>query len=163
MKNRKAFTLIELIIVIAVIALIASIAVPAILSAKRSANSRTALANLKAFSTAMATYSQDRDNQAFPFNTDQMGGYYSHIEIKGGYKYEYKTDKGVHFVYYAQPVSLSTGIKAYFVDESNRIWSSTIKYGYTGANELTPYWDKSGVNRLSKPTPIEESRWKKQL
>jgi len=131
MRNSKGFTLIELMIVIAIIAIIAAIAIPGILSARRSANAGSALANLKSFSTAMATYAQDSPTQSYPADssTTSLGDYYSHISPKGGYRYEYKTNTATpysKFVYVTYPVSVNNGTKAFFVDESNRIYEMDV-------------------------------------
>jgi prepilin-type N-terminal cleavage/methylation domain-containing protein len=54
--NRKAFTLIEIMIVVAIVALLAGIAVPALLRARMSANETSAQAVLKSFATACESY-----------------------------------------------------------------------------------------------------------
>ncbi|HPY75711.1 MAG TPA: prepilin-type N-terminal cleavage/methylation domain-containing protein [Planctomycetota bacterium] len=135
-KTNKGFTLIELMIVIAIIAIIAAIAIPGILSARRSANAGAAMGNLKAFSTAMATYQNDNPFQFYPKTLSgkeapDCGNYFSHLDIKSGYKYEYYVsgndaddetgDRGM-YVYVAYPTTFNNGTKAYYVDESNRIW-----------------------------------------
>jgi prepilin-type N-terminal cleavage/methylation domain-containing protein len=128
MRNtRKGFTLIELMIVIAIIAIIAAIAIPGILSARRSANSGSAMGNLKSFSTAMATFAQDDSEQKYPAATSNFGDYYSHVSPKGGYKYIYVTnDNKSRFVYLAAPTSINNGTKVFFVDESNRIYETVV-------------------------------------
>ncbi len=134
MRNRKAFTLIELMIVIAIIAIIAAIAIPGILSARKSANASSAFANLKAFCTAMAVYQNEDKEQKYPeagaYGTEKNGGlfgkYFNHLDIKSGYKYQYATaDDLSQFVYYACPTSANNGKKVYVTDESNRIWEYT--------------------------------------
>lgn len=55
--NRKAFTLVEIMIVVAIIALLAAIAIPNLLRAKISANDALAKSTLRALSTASETYS----------------------------------------------------------------------------------------------------------
>lgn len=161
MRNRKGFTLIELMIVIAIIAIIAAIAIPGILSARRSANAGSALGNLKAFSTAMATYSQDQDDQTYPANDDEFGDYYSHIATKGGYEYVYTVDgEEAKFVYSAQPTAISNGTKAFFVDESNRLWYVNLDDGYTKTS-ITATWGNQGVNRMSTPNNAK-TVWQKK-
>ena len=54
--KRKAFTLIEIMIVLAIVALLAGIAVPAVLRARMSANETLAQAALKSFATACESY-----------------------------------------------------------------------------------------------------------
>ena len=53
---KKAFTLIELMIVIAIIAIIAAIAIPNLLEARRQANETNAVAALKSYATAQSQF-----------------------------------------------------------------------------------------------------------
>jgi len=50
-KNKKGFTLIELMIVVAIIAIIAAIAIPSLLGARKSANEANAIGTLRTLST----------------------------------------------------------------------------------------------------------------
>jgi prepilin-type N-terminal cleavage/methylation domain-containing protein len=78
-KDKKGFTLIELMIVIAIIAVIAAIAIPGLLAAQRSANERSAATSLKTLSTAEADFrSNDRDwNHVNDFWTYNVCGLYT--------------------------------------------------------------------------------------
>jgi len=55
-RNRKGFTLIELIVVIAILAILAAIAIPTFTSITRDANQKVAVANARNIATAFNTY-----------------------------------------------------------------------------------------------------------
>lgn len=67
--NRKGFTLVEIMIVVAIIALLAAIAIPNLLSAKRTANTAAAKANIRALSTAAEVYATAH-NGTYPTSTE---------------------------------------------------------------------------------------------
>ncbi|MDP2830730.1 MAG: prepilin-type N-terminal cleavage/methylation domain-containing protein [Candidatus Omnitrophota bacterium] len=69
-RNRKGFTLVEIMIVVAIIALLAAIAIPNLLSAKKTANQAAAKANIRALSTAAEVYA-----------TGHSGTYPSSVEV----------------------------------------------------------------------------------
>ena len=62
MKNKTAFTLIELIVVIAIIALLAAILFPVFAAARANARKATSLSNLKQIGLAIAIYRSDFDS-----------------------------------------------------------------------------------------------------
>lgn len=71
-NNRKAFTLVEILIVICIIALLAAIAIPNLMRAKRNSNQAAAQATLKAISSALETYAVT--NGIYPTDTTSLIG-----------------------------------------------------------------------------------------
>ncbi len=63
--NKKAFSLVEIMIVVAIIALLAAIAIPNLLRAKISANDSLAKSTLRTLSTASETYATT-NNGTYP-------------------------------------------------------------------------------------------------
>jgi len=57
LKNRKGFSLLELLIVVAIILIIATIAIPSLLRSRQSANESAAVANMRNLNTAQVSYS----------------------------------------------------------------------------------------------------------
>ena len=155
-RKQIGFTLIELMIVVAIIAIIASVAIPSVFSARRSSNASSAIANLKSFATAMGNYAQDLDDQTYPADPDSFGDYYSHIDVKNGYRYFYITEKNggpapSKMVYVALPVNETAGIKCYYTDESHRIWQGELDWDDRAASikadeDLMPDWETSTQN-----------------
>ncbi|MDX9755513.1 MAG: prepilin-type N-terminal cleavage/methylation domain-containing protein [bacterium] len=77
MRNEKAFTLIELLIVVAIIGILAAIAVPNFLNAQMKAKISRTLADQKAVSTALEQYQLDWnsfvENHDYPTDKSQRG------------------------------------------------------------------------------------------
>ncbi len=73
MQIRRAFTLIEVMIVVAVIALLAAIAVPNLLAARRTANEAFAKSTIRALSTASEIHLTQRHN--YPASVAQLSDF----------------------------------------------------------------------------------------
>src|SRR5215217_1415363 len=70
-RMKKAFTLIELLIVVAIIAILAAIAVPNFLEAQTRAKVSRGKADMRSVATALETYMID--NNKYPFDWDSRG------------------------------------------------------------------------------------------
>jgi len=85
--NRKGFTLVEIMIVVAIIALLAAIAIPNLLSARMTANTAAAKANVRSLSTACETFSTAHSG-TYPAkvgSSSDAGGLYDFISAASGY------------------------------------------------------------------------------
>ena len=74
--RRRAFTLVELLVVMGIIALLISILLPTLGRARRSANSVACMSNLRQLTLAMLSYGHENKGFAMPF--DQTPGKYWH-------------------------------------------------------------------------------------
>ncbi len=73
-RSRRAFTLIELLLVLAIIALLISILVPALASARESARRAKCLVNLRSLGLALQLYLQTESKGVLPYTRPQASG-----------------------------------------------------------------------------------------
>ena len=67
---RRAFTLVELLVVIGIIAVLIGILLPALRRARQAAQAAQCLSNLRQLDTALIAYTQENKNRVFPYYAD---------------------------------------------------------------------------------------------
>jgi type IV pilus assembly protein PilA len=97
---KKAFTLIELMIVIAIIAIIAAIAIPNLLEARKHGNEASAIGSLRTINASMAIYIERNASQRYANTlTDlETDGYVDNVlgsGAKQGYLFRAESDDNI--------------------------------------------------------------------
>jgi prepilin-type N-terminal cleavage/methylation domain-containing protein len=137
MKNKKAFTLIEVMVVIGIIIVLAVILLPNMVRAKISSNEKAAVAACKTIANGLSLYALQQDEfpeslssittplKDPPYIASNVALATSKDTAYNGYYFEYTlkpTEDG--FTLKAHPKSGLTGKRHFFVDETG-----VIRYG----------------------------------
>jgi|SRR5687767_11572748 len=141
MKDRRGFSLLELLIVVAIILIIATIAIPSLLKSKQSTNETAAVATMKTINTAQVTY----QSTAGTYGTlealiaekliDE-----SFLRPKAGYVYTISA-AGYDYTVEANPVSSNAGRYGYYTTPD-----AVIRYSTNASLAPTPAMAGRSVN-----------------
>ncbi len=128
---RRAFTLIEIMIVLLILSVLIAIAVPSILRSRVAANEGAAMGNLKTLNTACQAYHIDQ--QTYPESIQTLSTtnppYIDNVLGSGtrqGYEFVYESSDSDHFTIHANPIH--TGLlkgRYFYLDESGTIRTRT--------------------------------------
>ena len=119
MKDRRGFSLLELLIVVAIILIIATIAIPSLLRSRQAANESAAVANLRTINTAEVTYLSSSGGNYGDLTALVGAGLLDDTFIgtatrpKAGYVYNI-TATGSDYTATADPASTNTGRFGYY-------------------------------------------------
>jgi type IV pilus assembly protein PilA len=130
---KKAFTLIELMIVIAIIAIIAAIAIPNLLEARKHGNETSAVGSLRTINASQAVYLERTSAQTYASLTQLRDAGYVDSVLGGGSKQGYRFDSrptsgSETYEYQSQckpAVIGQTGDRSFFSNQSGVIRFST--------------------------------------
>ena len=87
LKNRKGFTLVELLVVVAIIAILAAALVPRLLGYTDRARQARAMSDLGTMKTVIETYTADEGNGIYPVPDSNEANYVGTILQNGGIKW----------------------------------------------------------------------------
>lgn len=123
-NKRRGFTLIEVMIVVAIIGIILSIAIPSIRNSRKSANEASAIASLKALSSANEQYKTRFKRYATTLRNLSQTSFIDSVlgsGTKSGYRFTYTGAANTWTTRAAPSVAGTTGDRGFFVNQTGVI------------------------------------------
>jgi len=149
--NKKAFTLIEIMVVIGIMSLLAAIAIPQMLRSRMNANELAAIAGVRTINTSCQGYYNSVSPHSYPPNLTALNNTFppyidnvlaNAVDInhsKQGYYFTFTPIDPEHFTIIAWPVTFGrTGARNFFVNELGAIY-------YNSQNGLAPVPGEEGT------------------
>jgi prepilin-type N-terminal cleavage/methylation domain-containing protein/prepilin-type processing-associated H-X9-DG protein len=154
MNTRRAFTLVELLVVIAVLAVLASLLLPALARSKDSARRIQCVSNIRQLGLAAMMYWEDNGGQAFAYRGAFTNGgdvfWFGWLErgSEGGRAFD--ASQGALFPY-LQGHGLAICPSLEYISARFKLKATGAAYGY-GVNRNVTAPTLTQINRMSKPT-----------
>ncbi|MFA5038825.1 MAG: prepilin-type N-terminal cleavage/methylation domain-containing protein [Candidatus Omnitrophota bacterium] len=126
--SSRGFTLVEILIVVAIIVVISAIAIPNLISARINANEASALASLKALTSAAEAFRMSQVPVRFPDNLAELNAteppFIDAVLATGnksGYAFNWTGGTNTYSVLASPQAPNATGVRNFFLDQSGVI------------------------------------------